>query len=84
MLMYHIEHCPGCKEELSIQFLINAGLARLENDGNINLQEELDQALENANHRIRMHHFIHQAIIAVEIVGIVALLVAAVLLIIRL
>ncbi|MCR5717122.1 MAG: zf-HC2 domain-containing protein [Lachnospiraceae bacterium] len=84
MLMNHIDHCPDCKEELAINFLISAGLAGLERDGNINLQEELDQTLENARHKIRMHHFLHQTIIALEIVGIVALLAVAVWIIVRL
>lgn len=81
ILMKHMETCPACREELSIQFLIHAGLIGLEDGNSFDLQAELDDALEDAHRRIRMHHFLKQSVMAVEIVGILALLIVALLLI---
>jgi hypothetical protein len=80
-LMKHIDHCGSCKEELSIQFLIHAGLIELEDGKSFNLQSELDETLENAHRKIKMHHFIRESIIFVEVIGIIALLVVSILLI---
>lgn len=80
-LMNHIDHCGNCREELSIQFLIHAGLIGLEDGVSFDLQAELDETMESAHRRIRMHHFLRQAIISVEVIGILALLVVSILLI---
>ena len=53
--MKHIEHCPECEEELTIQLLVTEGLERLEKGGNFNLQDELLLKLEGAEHCIRVH-----------------------------
>ena len=81
LFMNHIEHCPNCREELSIQFLIHAGLVGLEDGENYDLQAELDEALEDAHRKIRMHHCLKQSVVAVEIVGILALLIVAIIMI---
>ncbi len=44
--LHHVEHCGDCKEELSIQYLVVEGMARLEAGGNLNLQMELNGVLE--------------------------------------
>lgn len=41
----HIEECPSCKEELSIQYLVAVGMYRLEEGGSFDLQRELDAKL---------------------------------------
>lgn len=49
-LLEHILHCPECKEELSIQFLLTEGIQRLENGESFDLNKELDKLLkEQAN-----------------------------------
>ena len=45
----HIEECPECKEELSIQFLVSEGLEQLEQGNNFNLQEALVETLDSAD-----------------------------------
>lgn len=40
----HIDGCPECMEELSIQFLVAEGLERLEAGNNFNLQSAGDKA----------------------------------------
>ncbi len=41
LFLEHIDGCPSCKEELSIQFLVTTGLKRLENGDNFDLNREL-------------------------------------------
>lgn len=37
----HVEKCPSCHEELSIQFLVTEGMQRLENGDTFDLNKEL-------------------------------------------
>ena len=62
----HVETCPECKEELSIQFLVAEGLERLEGGNNFNLQEELLMKLEDAEHRIGVHRRLWNILICLE------------------
>ncbi len=43
----HIENCPECMEEVSIQFLITEGMNRLEQGGNFELAKELSALIED-------------------------------------
>lgn len=43
----HIENCPECMEELSIQFLITEGMLRLEKGGTFELTKELRTLIED-------------------------------------
>ena len=51
----HMESCPKCKEELTIQFLIEEGLVRLEEGSAFDLKEELRIRMEDASRKIRRH-----------------------------
>ncbi len=55
--MEHMEECESCKEELSIQFLVEVGLNSLEAGNTFDLQEELDGAMEEAAGKVRLYHF---------------------------
>lgn len=79
--MTHLEKCNECREELTIQFLIQEGLIRTDEGENFDLQLELDDTLHKATKKIQTHNLFRQSIMIVEIIGIVALLVAIVLLI---
>ncbi|MDO4285276.1 MAG: hypothetical protein Q4C60_08045 [Eubacteriales bacterium] len=50
----HMDSCADCKEELSIQFLVYAGMPKLETGETFHLQRELSGAVESA--RVRLHH----------------------------
>ncbi len=52
----HVEECEECKEELTIQFLVAEGMARLVEGGAFNLQKELDIRMETALRGIRRHN----------------------------
>lgn len=69
----HIEKCKECKEELSIQFLVSEGLARLESGNAFNLQHELKVQTENAEHNLKTRENMHWLLYALE--GLVAVLV---------
>lgn len=51
--MEHIEKCSECEEELSIQFLVEEGMARLETGSVFDLQNELKAQMENAEHTLK-------------------------------
>lgn len=72
----HIENCPECKEELSIQFLVVEGLERLESGNNFNLQEELLMKLEDAGHRIGVHRMLWYILLCLEAAVVTAIIVA--------
>lgn len=72
----HVEHCPECKEELTIQFLVSEGLEHLEQGGNFNLQEELLMKLADAQHRISMHHMLWYILVILEAAVALAIIVA--------
>ena len=48
----HVENCPKCKEELTIQFLIDEGLVRLEEGSAFDLNYELWVRMNEAEKKI--------------------------------
>ena len=72
----HIEECPECMEELSIQFLVAEGLERLEEGDNFNLQHALMTKMGSAKHRIKVHRGLQYTLICLEIAVGVAVLIA--------
>ena len=54
----HVETCPGCKEELTIQFLVKVGMKRLEDGNTFNLRNELDALLLDANKRLTTRKYL--------------------------
>lgn len=73
----HIEACPECKEELSIQFLVAEGLEQLEQGNNFNLQEALVETLDGADDRIRVNRVLRRVLFWLEL-AVAAAIVAAV------
>ena len=51
----HMQECPGCKEELVIQFLVTEGMQRLEDGDAFDLQRELELRLAEAKRKVRFH-----------------------------
>lgn len=49
----HIQSCPECKEELTIQFLVTDGLHRLEEGDAFDLQKEWKLRMDEASRRIK-------------------------------
>lgn len=79
--MDHIEKCEACKEELTIQFLVLEGVARLETGNVFDLQKELKIRIEDAEHGLKTRENMQWVLYALE--GLVAVaLITLVLLII--
>jgi len=53
----HVEHCQECSEELEIQFLVTAGMKRLEEGDAFDLKNELEYRMEEARRKERYHYF---------------------------
>lgn len=78
----HMNNCPDCKEELTIQFLIKVGLKRLEDGDTFNLQGELDGMLSNARHKMRMRHSLQVFADCLQLMVVFAILIVILIIII--
>ncbi|MBO5473450.1 MAG: zf-HC2 domain-containing protein [Lachnospiraceae bacterium] len=72
----HIENCPECREELSIQFLVSEGMEQLEQGNNFNLQKALYMKLQNAWQRVRINRALRYTLICLEAAVVVAIIIA--------
>lgn len=70
----HIEECPDCMEEMSIQFLVSEGMVRLEQGSAFDLNQELRSLLEISKSRIRVHKGMQYIGIGLEIAALIAIL----------
>jgi predicted anti-sigma-YlaC factor YlaD len=72
----HIEQCPECKEELSIQFLVTEGMEKLEEGSSFNLQKALHDRMEESRRYIRMNRLLRRTLYWLEALVIVVIAVA--------
>ena len=72
----HIDGCPECMEELSIQFLVAEGLERLEAGNNFNLQKALAVRLLDARHQIKVRQLLQYTLLCLEVAVAAAILIA--------
>lgn len=70
----HIDLCPNCKEELSIQFLITEGMVRLEDGSAFDLGKELQNLMEISKTRVRIHKGMQYLGIGLEAAALLAIL----------
>ena len=79
--MEHIEKCEDCREELTIQFLVTEGMARLEEGNVFDLQNELRYCMEEAGHALKRRESMQwllyglEGLVAVAVVTLIALLI---------
>ena len=77
--LFHMEKCAECKEELSIQILVNESMLRLEDGDAFDLRDEIGKRIRAAKARIEKHKKNKKIItIAGVVVLIAALIVAAI------
>ncbi len=76
----HIEDCPDCKEELSIQFLVSEGMEQLEQGNNFNLQKALLLKLEDADDKVRINRILRNILLCLEI-AVAAMIIIAVIIV---
>lgn len=72
----HIEDCPECKEELSIQFLVSEGLERLEAGNSFNLQSALSSKLGDAKHQVNVRQGLQYTLFCLEVSVAAAILIS--------
>ncbi len=70
----HISQCPECKEELSIQYLVREGMARLEEGGSFDLSKDLDILIEQSYKSIKSKRLAAIVIYAMEFFAILAVI----------
>lgn len=70
----HIETCPECKEEMSIQFLVTEGMVRLEDGSAFDLNWELKNLMDVSKAKIRVHKGMQYLGIGLEIAALVVIL----------
>jgi hypothetical protein len=54
----HVDSCPECKEELTIQFLVKVGMQRLEDGNTFNLSKELDHLLLESRKKLTARRYL--------------------------
>lgn len=78
--MEHVDSCEECMEELSIQFLVLEGLARLEAGNVFDLQNELKARIEEAEHSLKRREgmqgllYILESLVVIAAITLIALL----------
>lgn len=78
----HVENCPECMEELSIQYLVQEGTIRLEEGSSFDLNQELKNKLVQSREdvkRRRKYNLVLYSVEAVAILSVVFILVLVVL-----
>ena len=78
--MEHVDKCEECTEELSIQFLVLEGMARLEYGNVFDLQNELKTRMEEAGHILKLRESMQWLLYALEgLVGVAVITLIALL-----
>ena len=77
-----VEHMEKCKEELSIQFLVQEGMARLEDGDIFDLQNEFDRVMEDARRKMQIGRLINYFVYGVEALAIITIVTIIVLIIV--
>ena len=72
----HVENCPECEEELTIQLLVTEGLERLETGNNFNLQDALFIKLSGDEHHVRVHRTLLYTLYCLEAAVAAAIIIA--------
>ncbi len=53
--LVHIDQCPECREELTIQILVAEGLTRLESGDDFDIKQEMERKVQRAKRKIKWH-----------------------------
>ena len=72
----HVEFCDECKEELTIEFLVQEGIKRLETGNVFDLGKELDNCMNNAGKNLRVREgmqWVYYVLIGLIVVAIAAI-----------
>lgn len=75
----HMEECPGCSEELEIQFLVAEGMQRLEEGDAFDLQSELEEQLSESKRKVKFHTAFLKLGVVLEVIAVLTIAVIVVL-----
>ena len=78
----HVEECQECREELAIQFLVQEGMARLEEGSTFVLQSEFERMMEEAQRRMKFRRMLNFLVYGVEILAIITIITIIVLIVV--
>lgn len=70
----HVENCSDCMEELSIQYLVEEGTARLEEGRGFDLNRELKKKIEDSREEIKRRRKLNMVLYAFEALAIIAVI----------
>lgn len=73
----HLDACPDCQEELSTQYLLYEGMARLETGGPFDLEKELEEVKRAARKRLARRQRLLSTAAALEIITLALAIVTA-------
>lgn len=72
--LFHVEKCPSCHEELSIQFLVTEGMQRLENGDTFDLNKELRLKMTTQKRHLQFLDSLQKGLYATEAVALLTAL----------
>jgi len=70
----HIDSCPECREELTIQFLVMVGMQKLEGGEAFNLNKELSELLKDARKKLGVRQSLEKTSIILQILVVIAVM----------
>ena len=70
----HIEKCPECREELSIQYLVKEGMVRLEEGGSFDLGKDLKELISESYKKIKKQRIANACIYSMEVFAVIAVI----------
>ncbi len=79
----HVDNCPECKEELTIQFLVKVGMQRLEDGNTFNLSYELEHLLSDSKKKLSARKYLVYTSYVLQI-AVAALVITSLLLVLAL
>ncbi len=77
----HIEECPECKEELTIEIMVNEGLSSLESGSNFDLKKEYNKRIAGADRllkkreSLRTTYYMISGLVGVELITVLLLII---------
>ena len=70
----HINNCPDCNEEMSVQFLVAEGMKRLEYGGSLELDGELKNLLNDSKKALSRHKFFWRVALGLEFGSVIVMI----------
>ncbi len=68
----HLNTCENCREELSIQFLIEKGFEKLDTGGTINLNRDMKEYIELETKRLKSRRRLRRTAVRMELLSVSA------------